>query len=150
MDDRFGVTIGLVPMSSAFQTRPQFTVVINLAVEDDPDRVILIRHGLMAIPQVDNAKAPVRQANAAGTKEPGIVGPTMRRGICHELELVEMNGSGTVLKNACYPTHCLSIADSAGREYGRVPLMPIWPVSFRLAKPASVNQERISSSVCRH
>src|SRR5438067_5231467 len=48
VDDRFGVRAGLVAMTARFEIAPNLGVVVDLAVEDDPDRLVLVRQRLMA------------------------------------------------------------------------------------------------------
>ena len=48
MNDDFGIRVRIEPMPSGLQPRPQFREVINLPVQDDPDRLVFVVDGLGA------------------------------------------------------------------------------------------------------
>ena len=50
-------------MTAGHEVFPQFLKIVNLAVEDDPDRLILIGHRLRAASHIDNREAKVAQAH---------------------------------------------------------------------------------------
>jgi hypothetical protein len=57
MDDALGVGIRIERMSALLKFPTQFLEVVYLAVEDDPDRLILVVDGLVATGKVDDAQA---------------------------------------------------------------------------------------------
>src|SRR5713101_4946430 len=48
VDDRFGVAVGVKPVTETFQLRAQLAVVVNLSVENDPSSLVLIVNRLLA------------------------------------------------------------------------------------------------------
>src|SRR4030095_16055240 len=48
MEDGLGVAAGAVAVAARFESRPERGVVVDLAVEDDPDRAVLVAHRLPA------------------------------------------------------------------------------------------------------
>src|SRR5215470_19276699 len=67
MDDRFGVTVRAELMSRRNQLRAQLLEVVNFAVKNDPNRLVLIAHGLMTgRREINNREAAVLQADPHG------------------------------------------------------------------------------------
>src|SRR6266853_1656526 len=56
-----GIAAGLETMSPPFEFGAQDAVVVDLAVEDGPDRPVLVAHRLVAGMQVDDGEAPVAE-----------------------------------------------------------------------------------------
>ena len=52
-----------VPMPSRFKPGTEGSVVIDLAVVDDPDALVLVRERLMAAGYVDDREPPVSQSD---------------------------------------------------------------------------------------
>src|SRR5437899_751367 len=65
MDNRFCVTVRPEFVALRLQAVTEFGKIINLAVEHDPDRVVLVGHRLAAAFHVENAQATMRQPDAA-------------------------------------------------------------------------------------
>jgi len=61
--DRFGVAVGVELVTELFQLRTEFEVVVDLAVEDDSRRAILVVNGLLAAFEVDDGEAAHREAD---------------------------------------------------------------------------------------
>ncbi len=83
MNDGFRVAVGAVLMAAGNQLLAQCAVVINFAVEDDPKRTVLVRNGLVACLQVDNAEAAHADPGSAIGVEAVVVRPAMRHGMAH-------------------------------------------------------------------
>ena len=64
-------------MSAPFQFGAQLFEVVDLAIENDPDGFLLIRHRLMTAGQIDDGKPSKTQADRAGDEVALIVGATM-------------------------------------------------------------------------
>src|SRR5579875_3192741 len=58
MYNHFGIGVGIKMMTFAFKLRTQFGEVVNLSVEDNPDRLILVLNRLAAASHVNNAQSP--------------------------------------------------------------------------------------------
>src|SRR6266851_2416773 len=65
MQDGFGVSAGSVNVTAPFQALTQFSVVVNLSVENQPDAIGATTHGLVAgCRQIDN-REPAKPKTAA-------------------------------------------------------------------------------------
>src|SRR5262249_26471313 len=62
VDDDFGVAVGAKLVAVAQQFALEFGEIVNLAVEDDPDRAFAIRHRLMAAGKIDDGETPEAEA----------------------------------------------------------------------------------------
>src|SRR5205085_1724228 len=58
VDDRLGVAVGSEHMAAPFERAAQLAVVVDLAVEHDPDRAVFVRDGLLSVAEVDDAQPP--------------------------------------------------------------------------------------------
>src|SRR6187431_3214878 len=65
MDEDFRIrVIRVKAMTAVFQQSPQFDVVVDFAVEDDADGLILVPHWLCATADIDDGKATMTEENA--------------------------------------------------------------------------------------
>jgi hypothetical protein len=62
MDDGLGVGPGPVDVPGAFECGPDIRVVVDLAIEDDPDRAVLVRERLMASREVDDTEPTMAES----------------------------------------------------------------------------------------
>src|SRR5580693_7825214 len=83
MNQCFGVAICGEPMPAAEQVAAEFPIVVDLAVENHPDRFVFIRHGLMTGAEVDNAEAPHADSTAAFHAIAFIVGTAVPYLVAH-------------------------------------------------------------------
>ena len=83
VNDGLGVGARAVAMAGGFELRPDVGVVVDLAVEDDPDRAVLVRHRLMAGRQIDDAQPPVAERRPIVDEFTGVVWPAMRDDVAH-------------------------------------------------------------------
>ena len=87
----------------------QLFEVVNLSVEHDPDRLVLIRERLAAAFDVDDGESSVRQAQRAATVETLVIGPTMADGIGHGFQRGALNDHFTAwLEDSANPAHKVS------------------------------------------
>ena len=73
-------------MALALEFGAQRTVVVDLAVEDDLHRAVLVRHRLPPLgPQVDDREPPVRERNHAVVRRPGraVIRPAVHHRVAH-------------------------------------------------------------------
>src|SRR6266699_2531810 len=61
MDQHLGIAAGLETMTPCLEFSAQDEIVVDLAVEDGPDRPVLVAHRLVAGMQVDDGEAPVTE-----------------------------------------------------------------------------------------
>jgi hypothetical protein len=54
---RFGIAVCSIAVAGGFQSRTQIRVIEDFAVVDNPQRAVLIAHGLRAGRDVDDAQA---------------------------------------------------------------------------------------------
>jgi len=61
-------------MTAGLQIATDVCVVVNLAVEDDPDRAVLVRERLLPRLQIDDAQAAMREGGSRVEAQAGFVG----------------------------------------------------------------------------
>src|SRR5580658_870567 len=106
MNDGFRVAMRTEAVAARDQPFPQNLVIVNFAVEDYPDRPVLIADGLVASDQVDDAEAPHSQSDAAFRVDSLIVRPTVRHRCAHTPQDVIANlRVSPKLKDASNSTH---------------------------------------------
>ena len=71
VQDRFGVAARAVAVPAPLEIRPQLRVVVDLAVEDDPHRLVFVGHRLVAAGHIDDRQAPVAEAGGTVDVEAG-------------------------------------------------------------------------------
>ena len=76
MNQYLGVRLRPEPVA-ALQIPAKFPEIVDLAVENRPDALLLIGDGLLAPFQVDDAEAPMPQPDRAVEQEPVLVGTPM-------------------------------------------------------------------------
>src|SRR5215813_9509106 len=74
-------------MAATLELVSQLTEVVDLAVENDPDHLLGIRHRLMAAGEIDDREAPEPEAERAGEEVPFVIGPAVRDRPCHGLDV---------------------------------------------------------------
>ena len=87
MDDRFRIAFGAEHVAAPRQQPPKLPVVVDLAVEHDPDRAVLVRHGLLAVLEIDDAQAPHAEADALAEIDALVVRSAMRHRTAHGADL---------------------------------------------------------------
>ena len=105
VEDYLGIRAGGEPMSLTEQLFPEFQVVEDLAVEGDPQRRVLVAHGLLAAGEVNDAEPGMRQTHAVLSVKSGIVRPAMSQHPNHPLEGIRSDGRSIEIEYAGYATH---------------------------------------------
>ena len=106
----FGVAVALVAMTGSLELGTNVGVVEDFAVVGDPQRVVLVGHGLAAGGEVDDAEAAVAQGNFTLHVETGAVGPTMRDDIGHRPDDARVGGTPSVFRKPAMPHMTFSTA----------------------------------------
>ena len=77
-------------MSARLQIHTQFSVVVNLAIEHDADRPILIPHGLRTASDVENRQSTMAQMDTGIRidKRPVSVGAPVTQDVGHRYEVI--------------------------------------------------------------
>src|SRR5439155_18392030 len=70
------------------QLAPQFGEVVNLAVEDDPDRAVFVVNRLMSARQIDNAQAPHPERDAGLDEHTFVVRSAMTDDVAHAMDQI--------------------------------------------------------------
>src|ERR1035438_1727934 len=83
MNDDFGIGVSGEDMTASLQLGTQLGKIINLAVEDNPNRLVFIEDRLVPTLQVDDAEPTHAQTNASLYKDPLVVGPAVHDGLPH-------------------------------------------------------------------
>src|SRR5262249_17894458 len=65
MQDGFGVAAGPVVVAGGRQFRPQFGMIVDFAVVDDPDAAVFVGHRLVSTLDVYNRQTPVCKPNGS-------------------------------------------------------------------------------------
>src|SRR5262249_27109938 len=124
MDDHFGVgMVSAKAVSGRTQFAAQSQVVVDLAVEDDPDGFILVGHWLGgSSTEIDDGEATVRQPDAPIRGDPvsTTVRTAMHHGVAHLGEDFFFHPVLTVIAiNTGYTAHIMASIDALsahGRE----------------------------------
>src|SRR5512143_1541057 len=77
MEDHFRVAAGLEAVPG-FQPTSDLRIVVDLPVEGDPYRIVLVRHRLPAALEVDDRKPAMAQPHESPREDPLPVRPAMR------------------------------------------------------------------------
>src|SRR5437016_14471187 len=92
-------------MAASFELFPQLSIVVNLAIENDPRRSIRIMDRLMAALQIDNREAAHREADAGAKIKSVVIRSSMADRVVHAGEQFAVYLRAITANNACYSTH---------------------------------------------
>src|SRR5437867_1339213 len=107
MNNRFCVALSTVEMPPLLKECSQFSLVVDFAIESDPNRTVFIRHWLMAAPEVHDGKTPMPKTHRFADPRASIVGTSMHHGITHRdhLRLVHALVQPDWISNTANCTH---------------------------------------------
>ena len=121
-------------MPACHQVGPQRLEVVDLAVEDDPDRAVLVRHRLPAgRTQVNDAEPSVRQADGPIAVDAGVIRPAMGQHGVHPLQHRALDRPRRVeVQFPADPAHVSPALDTVSRpdEADAYPALASAPWSF--------------------
>jgi hypothetical protein len=83
VNDRLGVANGPVLVPALFKSGTQIAVVVNFAVENDPDAIVFVRHRLAPAAQIHNGQTTVSQPDAVAQVQSRVIRPSMRQSVAH-------------------------------------------------------------------
>ena len=93
-------------MSPAFELLAELAEVVDLAVEDDPDRLLGVGHRLMAAGQIDNRQSAKAEAERTRDVHALIVRPTVGDGPTHRHDVLGKDGSAAAeIELSADPAH---------------------------------------------
>ncbi len=81
--DGFGVGPGAVPVAVRLELRAEVGVVVDLAVEDDLHRAVLVAERLRAGGKIDDAEPPVSERGMAVGPGAGAIRSAVREDVAH-------------------------------------------------------------------
>src|SRR5580765_3600103 len=70
-------------MTLRFERRPKIAVVVDLAVEGEPDAFVLVRHGFTAAGAIDDGQPPMTEGRHAVVEEAVAVRPAVGDRVGH-------------------------------------------------------------------
>jgi hypothetical protein len=112
MDDSLCIALCAITVAARFEIFSQILVVINFAVEDDPDVSVFIAQGLMSGLNVNDAEAAHRQPDVLFDKEAIIVRAAVDDLLVHSGEQVTIYMPGP-----------LGMKDTADSTHGYTPIL---------------------------
>src|SRR5438874_1075750 len=74
-----------------FELRPQFREVINFAIKDDPDALVLVVDGLVATRQIYDAESAHSESDGAFGVDPLIIRPPVDDCLAHSMDRRTIN-----------------------------------------------------------
>jgi len=83
VDDHFRIGTGAELMPLRLQLRPQLLVIVNFAIENDPDLLLRIRHRLMTARKIDDRQLPETQAKIIIKEIALVIGAPVHDGARH-------------------------------------------------------------------
>src|SRR5205085_526446 len=105
VNDGFGVAVGVKGMAQFFQLRPQFEIVVDLAVENDPRAAVLVVNRLRSAFEIDDCEAAHSETDGAVEVEAIVVGTTMTNRIAHSRQQLLVNRLSVVSNDTYNSTH---------------------------------------------
>src|SRR5437667_1549420 len=83
MDDHLRIGVGVETMAAALQLRAQFREIVNLAVENNPDRPVLVENWLVPSGQIDDAETAHAEARPLVDEDSFIIRAAVDDGLAH-------------------------------------------------------------------
>ncbi len=106
VQDGLRVAAGPVPVAARLQRGAQVRVVVDLAVADDQDGAVLVRHRLAARGEIHNRQAPVPEPHRSFDEEPLAVRPAVAQRVPHAAQPGLLHGVvGREVQDAGDPAH---------------------------------------------
>src|SRR6266516_231637 len=135
MENGFGVALGRERVSAGQEPAAELPVVVDLPVEDDDLRAILVEDRLAPARQIDDAEPPHPEADGARYIDALVVRPPMPDRVAHPPNRGSGGGPrGVSVYDSDDTAHAnvFSKREAAprgsGREGGRVPLFSLHPL----------------------
>src|SRR5208282_849060 len=107
MDDHLCVRLRLEGVALRSQELPQFLVVINLSIKDNPNCTVFVGEGLVAGVEVDDREPTKAQADRPRHVVSLVVGTAMIDCVCHRLQKSRRDARVAIkIKLSADATHC--------------------------------------------
>jgi len=126
MHDDLAVAVRAEGVARGLELGAQLAVVVNLAVVDEPDRLVLVGDRLMATGAVDDRQAPVAQAHVVPLKTAGVVRAAVHehRGHAAEKRMVGWPGEAEDAAHGPVSPRGIGLHGRAERTIGTTPGTP--------------------------
>src|SRR5206468_2292648 len=117
VNDHFGIRLRSETVPPTLELLPELAEVVDLAVEDDPDCLPGIGHGLMASAQVNDGEPAKAEPDRTEDVVALVVRPSVNEGLGHLLHVVQ-NDRGPVpeIELSANPTHGDQLVACARRK----------------------------------
>ncbi len=130
MHEGFGVARRSVDVAFCYQFGPQGGIVVEFAVVGDPDRIVLVGHGLGAAVHVDDRQATMAQGHVAGDVKAVAVGAAMGDRGRHAFRNAPVGGPALAIHESRNSAHELT-----GLPAGKRCQTPFLPIGKRCLTP---------------
>ena len=107
VNDSFSIAVGIELVAELFEFFAQLAIVVDLAVENNPCRAVLIMNRLLSVREIDDREPSHRQSHAIAEIETVIVRTAMTNGLIHAREQLAINRSAVFVNYSCNATHGL-------------------------------------------
>ena len=84
MNNNLGIATGIETVTTGLQSPPQLWKIVNFAIENHPDALVLVVYRLVAPGHIDDAQPPHPQPYAIAHIEPFVVRTPMHYGVAHQ------------------------------------------------------------------
>ena len=116
MDENFRIRVRAEAMSFPFEFTPQFAEVVDLPVEDDTNRAVLVGDRLIPVRQIDDRQPAMRKPHASLSPDAFCIWTTMRNRPRHATKETLVDETIRVVQEyAGDSTHCSSFRRVARR-----------------------------------
>src|SRR5579864_6101839 len=111
MNDGFGIAVCAIAMAASDQILPQGAMIVDFAVEDDPDGTIFIADRLMSTRNVDDAETAHAEPDPALREESVIIGTAVRHDVAHVPQSARIGlRPFAKFKYSCNATHAVYLS----------------------------------------
>src|SRR2546421_2687568 len=86
VNDSFSVAVGIELVAELFELLAQLAIVVDLAVENNPCRAVLIMNWLLSVREIDDRKTPHGQSHAVAEIKAIVVRTAMTNRFVHARE----------------------------------------------------------------
>ncbi len=135
--DRLGVGGRVERVAARFEIAPQRLVVVDLTVEHDPDRAVLVPDRLAPGLEVDDAQTTHAEPDALGDVEPFAVGSAMRHDVAHRADLFGEDRTPAATDNARDAAHRRAAPQLPDRAAACAPPTSRWHQAESAARSSS-------------
>ena len=107
--EHFGVALGGEPVAASLELGPKLAVVVDLAVLDDPDRLVLVADRLIAAREIDDGQASRSEADVAVDVRATAVGAAVNEGLVHRSQDLGIDPFAVEPRDSADSTHATSV-----------------------------------------